>query len=98
MATNVGTQLKFNLSLTLPGGLTMDDVDFSVEFFIYSNRILKREKKDAVRVDANNYLLLCDTDVTGKGEVKARVKVILPDGDFGDRKEIETVSTKVIVS
>lgn len=96
MATNVGTQVKFNVSLSLPGGLTMDDIRFEIDFFIYSNRVVKIDKSEMQRVDANNYIAVCDTSLTGSGEIKMRVTAYLPDGSW-ERKEIETVSTKVIV-
>ena len=96
MATNVGTRVKFNISLTLPGGLTMDDIHFTAEFFIYSNRVVKIDKSKMQRIDTGNYVAVCDTSQTGSGEIKMRVTAYLPDGP-GERKEIETVSTKVIV-
>lgn len=97
MATNVGTQIKFNVSLSLPGGLTMDDIRFTAEFFIYSNRVMKIDKSEMKRIDANNYVAVCDTSLTGSGEIKLRVTAYLPDAP-GERKEIETISTRVIVS
>ena len=33
--TVVGTELKFAVALTLPGGLTMDEVDCTAEFYMY---------------------------------------------------------------
>lgn len=33
-----GTEMKFALSLELPGGLTMDEVGFEALFYVYSNR------------------------------------------------------------
>lgn len=95
--TNVGTQVKFSISLTLPGGLTMDDIRFTVEFLIYSNRIQKTDKTDMKRINANNYVAVCDTDVVGRGEIKMRVTAYLPDGE-AERKEIETISTRVVIS
>lgn len=95
MATNVGTQVKFNVSLTLPGGLSMDDIRFTIEFYVYSNRVLKVDKSEMVRIDENNYVTVCDTAITGPGEIKIKVTACIPNGDT-ERQEIETVSTKVI--
>lgn len=95
--TNVGTQVKFNISLDLPGGLTMDDVRFTAEFYAYSNRVVKIDKSGMRRMDTDNYVAVCDTGATGRGEIKLRMTVYLPDGDT-ERKEIETVSTGVLVS
>lgn len=36
--TIVGTQIKFALSLSLPGRLSMDEVDFAATFYTVSNR------------------------------------------------------------
>lgn len=35
--TVTGTEMKFSLRLCLPGALTMDDVDFTAEFYIYAS-------------------------------------------------------------
>lgn len=95
MVTNVGTQIKFNISLTLPGNLSMDEIKFYVEFYVYSYRALKVEKAEMERIDENNYVAVCDSAVTGPGEIKMRTTALIPNGDT-ERKEIETVSTKVI--
>lgn len=95
--TNVGTQVKFSISLDLPGGLTMDDIRFTAEFYVYSNRVVKVDKTGMRRLDAGNYVAVCDSADTGRGEIKLRITAYLPDGDT-ERKEIETVSTGVFVS
>lgn len=93
--TNVGTQIKFNISLELPGILTMDDVRFFFEFFVFSSKIIKIEKADMVRVDANNYEVICDTTLIGRGDIRLRVTAYIPE-DTGERLEIETVSTRTM--
>lgn len=95
MATMVGTKLKLNLRIDLPGRLTMDDVDFEVDFFVYPSRKVTLRKEDGARVDQDNYLFLLDTAKTG--EVRMTVRAIIPDTDFGDRLEIESESTKIKV-
>ncbi|MDR1882985.1 MAG: hypothetical protein LBR26_09445 [Prevotella sp.] len=75
-----GTQLKLNVSLCLPGNLTMDDVGFACFFYIYSNKTKRFEKEKMSRVDENNYTVLLDTKGMGSGTVMYQIAVILPDG------------------
>lgn len=93
--TNTGTQIKYRISLDLPNLLTMDDIRFDAEFFVYSYRAVKINKADMKRVDANTYDALCDTALIGRGEIKLRITAYLPTA-YGERKEIETISTKTL--
>ena len=95
--TNVGTFLKFNVSLSLPGGFTMDDVDFTCEFFVYSDKVFRVAKADMVKVDENNYIAVVDTTKIGAGKLKLTVTAYVPDGNKM-RPEIETIDTGVYIS
>ena len=91
--TVAGTGIKFNLSLNLPSGLTMDDVGFSCAFFIYTNRRKEYTKSDFTRVDANNYIVVLDTSDMGEGQIMCQIEVQL-----SERKEILTINTGEHVS
>lgn len=84
----VGTQQKYNVSLELPNNQTMDDVDFTCQFYTSSRSNVTVEKKDMVRVDENNYTTVVDTSITGAGSMKCQITV-----DLGDRTEVIKVQT-----
>lgn len=94
--TVVGTELKFAVALTLPGGLTMDEVDFTAEFYIYPNRSVAVPKAEMARQDADTYVAVVDSSRLGYGgEVKCQVAVQIPDSACADgfRAEIVKIHT-----
>ena len=92
--TNVGSKIKFNVSLELPSGLTMDNVDFSCAFYAYENKKAEIPKSEMTRIDAHNYTAVVDTEITGAGAIRLTVTTGIPDGS-GIRTEIETIQTGV---
>ena len=99
--TVVGTELKFALTLDLPGGLTMDDVDFTASFYIYQGRSADIPKSDMERQDDGAYVCVVDTSRLGSGgEVKCQVEVSVTDSscDDGIRTEILTLYTGEYIS
>ena len=93
MKTVAGTGIKFNLSLGLPSGLTMDDADFSCTFYVYTNRRKEYDKSLFSRVDKDSYMVVLDTSDMGTGEIMCQIEVQLP-----ERKEILTINTGEYVS
>lgn len=93
--TVVGTSVKFALSLTLPGNLTMDDVDFSASFFVVPGKSITIGKEEMLRVSKNTYTCVVDTTAIGAGNVKCQVEVLIPDAPSpgGVRKEIICLNT-----
>lgn len=92
----VGTVMKFALSLDLPGGLTMDDVDFEARFYIYGNKVETIPKSGMVRQDDGTYVLVLDTSRLGSdGRIKCQISVDIPDANCEDgvRTEIIRVET-----
>lgn len=97
METNIGTIYKVNIHLEgLP--TNMDDVDFTAEF--YCTRSITILKKDMVRIDENNYIAVIDSKKIGKGSIKMRITVNIPDADIPDgiRTEIYTEDLNIIVA
>lgn len=92
-----GTELKLNISIEPIANATMDDFDFSVELYCTTSVSQIVKKEDAIRVDANNYIVICNTDKVGSGELKARVSAVIPDGDMGDarRTEVQCIDTGI---
>lgn len=93
--TIVGTQIKFALSLSLPGQLSMDEVDFAATFYTASNRCVVIGKEDMLRQDDNTYVCIVDTDTLGAGRIKCEVEALLPDSSMpdGKRKEVVFIDT-----
>lgn len=89
--TIVGTQIKFALSLSLPGQLSMDEVDFAATFYAASNRCVVIGKEDMLRQDDSTYVCIVDTDMLGAGRIKCEVEVLLPDSSMSDGKRKEVV-------
>lgn len=87
----LGTELKLNIHIEPIGSTTMDDYDFSVEVYCSVKRIVTVLKKDAIRIDENNYVILVDTTETGAGDLKCRVTAYIPDEDFADGLRTEVV-------
>lgn len=95
----VGTELKMNVSIDPIGGLTMDDYDFVIEMYCSVKKTVVVEKKDSIRIDSSNYLVLIDTNITGAGELKCKVTAHIPDNDFPDslRTEVAVLDTGVTI-
>lgn len=92
----VGTELKFALSLSLPGSLTMDDVDFTASFYIYQGRSVDVPKAEMAKQDSDTYICVVDSSrLRSGGEVKCQVEVQVPDSACTDgiRTEIVTIHT-----
>ena len=87
----LGTELKLNINIEPMDSITMDDYDFEVEVYCSVKRIVTVLKKDAIRIDENNYVILVDTMETGAGDLKCRVTAYIPDEDFDDGLRTEVV-------
>ena len=95
-ATITGTEMKFALSLSLPGGLTMDDVDFTADFYIYPSKVQRVTKAEMERQDDGTYVSVVDTALLRSGgPILCQVEVSLPDASCADgiRTEIVTLNT-----
>lgn len=99
MATDLGTVYKLNVNIELPSGITMDDVEFSCRFYTFIKSV-DIDKKDMIRLDANNYIAVLDSSLVGRGSIKNQVTVYIPDSDItgGLRKEIYTEETTIRIS
>lgn len=94
---HIGTEMKLNISVDPIGDITMETYDFVVEVFCSPSKVLTISKEDAIKVDANNYIVLIDTTALGTGKVKVKLTAIIPDDDFSDgfRTEIAIVDTGI---
>lgn len=74
-----GTQFVINVNMTPMDGVHMADVDFKAKFYVYQNKVLELDKADMVKVDEDNYLAFVDSAKVGKGQIKYRLFVNVPD-------------------
>ena len=97
--SSLGTKFKINIHVEPIDGLHMDDYDFSCRFYVYTNRVVRIEKKDMIQVDQDNYIACVDSSKLGIGAVMMRITAFIPDVDFHDRlrTEVETVSTGITI-
>lgn len=99
MATNVflGTELKLNINITPMGDTTMDDYDFSIEVYCSQKRVVTKGKRELIRVDSDNYVVLVDSADLGAGELKCKIYAHIPDSDFDDgtRTEVSMIDTGI---
>jgi hypothetical protein len=97
--SSFGTEFKINIHVEPIDGLHMDDYDFSCRFYVYTNRVVRIEKKDMIQVDQDNYIACVDSSKLGIGAVMMRITAFIPDVDFPDRlrTEVETVSTGITI-
>lgn len=95
----IGSDVKFAISLTLPCGLTMEEVDFKARFYIDFNKYILIDKKDMI-IDDGAYICVINTIKLGIGEIKCRITTVLPDSDMpnGKRTEIIDVATYQIIT
>lgn len=94
---HIGTEMKLNISVDPIGSTTMDDYDFVAEVFCSPSKVITVPKGEAIRVDANNYVVLVDTTILGVGKVKVKLTAAIPDEDFSDgfRTEIAVIDTGI---
>ena len=93
----LGTELKLNINIEPMGDTTMDDYDFIVDAYCSVKKTISIPKKDAIRVDENNYMVLVDTNLIGSGRLKCRITAYVPDADFDDglRTEVAGIDTGI---
>ena len=95
----IGTELKININIQPIDNITMDDYEFTVEMYCSPKRTLTIKKADAIRADANNYIVCIDTEMIGAGDLKCKVTANIPDGDFPDmfRTEVVAIDTGISI-
>ena len=93
----LGSEIKLNLNIEPVGGYTMDDYDFVAEVYCKAKKSVIIEKQQAIRIDANNYLLPVDTQEVGHGYINCKVSAQIPDKDFADgfRAEVVFIETNI---
>ena len=80
----LGTKFKLNIEITPIDGVTLDDYDFEIDVWASSKKVAHYTKMDTIKVDSNNRMIRVDTEELGAGDLKYKIRAIIPDGDFPD--------------
>lgn len=90
-----GTELKLNINIEPIGEVTMDDYDFTCEFYTSPKAVITIEKNKMIKVDDSNYIALLDSQNVMTGKLKCKITAYIPDADFPDmlRTEVVTIDT-----
>lgn len=93
----IGTEIKLNISVDPIGNTTMDSYNFVVDVFCSPSNIVTLSKKEANRVDSNNYTVIVDSTALGVGKVKVKLTAEIPDTTASDgyRTEVVVVDTGI---
>lgn len=93
----LGTTVKLNVHIHPIGNLHMENYDFTCYVYTPEGNTVTITKKDAVRVDEDNYIIAVDSLRIGTGRLYNRVIADLPDRDCpnGKRREIEVFDCKI---
>lgn len=96
--TLIGTQIKLSITLTC-GTATMDDMEFSIDFFTSAANKITLSKSQLIREDANEYIAIIDTAELSSGSIQMKVTCRVPDEQIsgGWRTEIGVADTGVKV-
>lgn len=95
-----GTIFKLNVHMEPIDGFHMSEVDWEVDVYS-SNSFGKKQttlKKDAYKVDDDNYIIVIDSGVLGTGLYNITFTAWIPDGHCNDGKRIERVNVCTGVS
>lgn len=79
----LGSDAKLNVSICT-NTLTMDDFDFSCEFYCSSSKNKLIAKDEMIRKDEKNYVAVFNTEDIGLGVIKCIIRAELPDSDCED--------------
>ncbi len=99
VVVHFGGDFKVNVHFDPIEDTGMDDVDFRCTFYVKSDRSVKVEKKDMIRIDSGNFVACMNSEKLSRGAVMMRIEADFPDTDFatGIRKEVEVVYTGIVI-
>lgn len=100
MSILFGSGLKLNIHMAPIDNHHLNDIDFQVEVYTSQGQNkLVIDKKEAFRIDNDNYIVCIDTLEIGYGELMVTLWADIPDSDFqsGVRREGKTIRTNIII-
>ena len=87
----VGVDFKLNVSMeTINNKYNLTNTVWSVEVFASPTSVLTVEKKDAKKVDDNNYTVPVESSKLGAGKYYLILTVNVPDSDFPKGYRVES--------
>ena len=95
----LGTELKININVEPVDNVHLAECEFVATFYANSEKSLTINKSEMIYKDIDNYIALVDSQLLGKGLVRMKLEVEIPDKDFPDgyRKEIGVVCTNIVI-
>lgn len=91
----IGTKFKLNVFIEPIDGVTMEDYDFEIDVWTSSKKVVHYTKEDTIKVDDNNRIILVDTEELGAGDLKYKVRALIPDGHFPERVRPEVYMKEI---
>lgn len=76
---DVNTKYIRRVILEAENGKSMDELDFTLDFFVYTNRVQTMRKSDLVRVSTEEgvlYYAVIDSEKLGRGNVRCRARIV----------------------
>lgn len=98
----IGSEFKILIAASLPNGLKMIDVNFTVTVYNDDQKDQQKvyAKTECILTDDGDYVVLVDSDALGVGTYMVKVVFEIPDMDFqgGYRKEVVRINPNVKVT
>lgn len=96
----VGTEYKVLLHIEPVDGVHMEDMEFECMFYTRIQEPFVVKKSEMIRVDADSYIALVNTEGMSAGTLRNRMTVDIPDRDFSDdyRRELLDMVTEIKIS
>lgn len=93
----VGTEFKILVRIEPIDGVHMEDMEFVCEFYTRLEAPQAVAKSEMIKVDADSYIALVNTEGMSPGALRNRITVDVPDRDFDDdyRREITDIPTGI---
>lgn len=95
-----GTEFKVNINMTPIDNRHMSDIEWECLVFTEtSHKTLTINKREAIKVDRDNYIIRIDSNVCGAGKYYVTLTAYVPDEDFidGIRTERRTMFTGITI-
>lgn len=94
-----GSERKFRLHMAPMGNVHLVDCRLKIEAYVYTNRRVSIGDSSMFKVDNDSYDIIIvseDARAIGAGDVKLRIQIDIPDGDFPDRYRTEIYDVSAV--
>jgi hypothetical protein len=86
----LGTEFKYGVRMTPIDNIHLEDCDFEVTSYVYTNKAVTYRKGDVKhikRINEDSYKIIVDSEDSvkiGRGKVLAKISISIPDSDLED--------------